>query len=173
MRTQHDREYGPSALTGRSIPSTVDRVVNNMEMAEASQLRGLAAVIAAYVAVSLGTVAALGVLAALAPSLATQDAWVHAVLVAVFAVVLPLRLRSARRGSVPALRAVGIVSAVVFLVNVVEVMIPGLFPAWMRIEMLVIALLMAASVLLVVLTRLASQRTSQAGPAAVRYEMCP
>jgi hypothetical protein len=79
----------------------------------------------------------------------------------VFAVVLPPRLRSARRGSVPALRAVGIVSAVVFLVNVVELMIPGLFPAWMRVEMVFIALLMATSVLLVVLTRLAFQRTSR------------
>jgi hypothetical protein len=103
-------------------------MVNDIEMAETPQLRRLAAVIAAYVAVSLFTLAALGVLAALAPSLATQDAWVHAVLVAAFAVVLPLRLRQARRGSVPALRAVGIVSAVVSLVNIVEVMIPGLFP---------------------------------------------
>ena len=34
-------------------------------------------------------------------------------------------------------------SAVLFLVNVTEAMIPGLFPLWMRAEMIGIALVMA------------------------------
>lgn len=70
-------------------------------------------------------------------------------IVAVFAVVLPLRLRSARAGNRGGLRAVGIISAVLFLVNVVEILIPGFLPAWMRIEMIGIAGLMALSVALV------------------------
>jgi hypothetical protein len=89
-------------------------------------------------------------MSATAPHLATRDAWVHAVIVAVFAVVLPLRLRAARAGRPGALRAVGIISAALFLVNVTEAIIPGLFPAWMRAEMIGIAAVMAAVILLVI-----------------------
>ena len=128
---------------------------------------GLVALTQAYVVVAVGTVVALAVLAAVAPSLATQDAWGHAVIVAVFAVVLPLRVRAARHGSLSALRAVGIISAVLFLVNVVEAMIPGLFPTWMRIEMAAIAVLMAISVRLVVRARLADR------PVANRHVAVP
>jgi hypothetical protein len=72
------------------------------------------------------------------------------VIVAVFAVVLPLRLRAARAGSPGALRAVGIIAAVLLLVNVIEAMIPGLFPLWMRAEMIGIAVVMLAVTLLVI-----------------------
>jgi hypothetical protein len=70
------------------------------------------------------------------------------VIVAVFAVVLPLRLRAARAGRPGALRAVGIIAAVLLGVNVIEAMIPGLFPLWMRAEMIGIAVVMAAVILL-------------------------
>ncbi len=70
-------------------------------------------------------------------------------IVAVFAVVFPLWLRAARAGRPGALRAVGIISAVLFLVNVTEAMIPGLFPLWMRAEMIGIALVMAVVIVLV------------------------
>jgi hypothetical protein len=123
-------------------------MVNRVLTAESHRLRGLTAAIGAYVVVVIGTVAALVVLAAVAPSQATQEAWVHAVIVGVFAAVLPLRLRAARGGSGSALRAVGIISAVLTVVNAVEALIPGLFPAWMRVEMVAIAVLMAASTLL-------------------------
>lgn len=109
----------------------------------------MTSVVGAYVVIALGTVAVLGILSAAAPHLATRDAWVHAVIVAVFAVILPLRLRAARAGSVGALRAVGLISAALFLVNVVEALIPGLFPLWLRIEMIGIAVLMAGVILLV------------------------
>ena len=65
----------------------------------------------------------------------------------------PLRLRAAQAGSSRALRAVGIIAAVLFLVNVIEAMIPGLFPFWMRAEMIAIALVTAAVVVLVVQER--------------------
>ena len=120
-------------------------------------------VVGAYVVIALGTVAVLGILSATAPHLATTGAWVHAVIVAVFAVVLPLRVRAARAVSVGALRAVGLISAALLLVNVVEVLIPGLFPLWLRVEMIGIAVLMAGVILLVVGERL-GDRTSRERP---------
>lgn len=105
------------------------------------------ALVGVYVAVVALTVVLLAVLAELAPAQATSEAWGHAVVVAVFAVLLSLRLRSARRGRVGALRAVGIISAVLLVVNLVEALIPGLFPGWMRLEMVGIAVLMGGVVL--------------------------
>lgn len=74
-------------------------------------------------------------------------------IVAAFAVLLLVRVRSARGGSVGALRAVGLISAVLLLVNVVEALIPGFVPIWMRVEMVGIAVLMAAVILCVVRER--------------------
>lgn len=102
-----------------------------------------------YVAVVAGTIIALGVLSALAPAQATAEAWGHALIVSVFAVLLPLRLRAAKRGSSRAYAAVGIISTAMLIVNVAEALIPGLFPVWMRIEMVGIAALMAVIVVLV------------------------
>jgi hypothetical protein len=113
-------------------------------------MRTMGVLVGVYVGVVLGTLVALGVLSAVAPALATEEAWVHAVIVAVFAVLLPLRLRSARSGSRGGLRAVGLIAAALFLVNVIEAMIPGLFPGWLRVVMVGIAALMAAVVVLVV-----------------------
>lgn len=125
-------------------------MVNNITLGGRDRLHAMAIAVGIYVAIVLGTVAALGILSATVPHLATRDAWVHAVIVAVFAVVLPLRLRAARAGSPGALRAVGIIAAVLFLVDVIEAMISGLFPLWMRAEMIGIAVVMLAVTLLVV-----------------------
>ena len=102
-----------------------------------------------YVAVVVATIAVLAVLSAVGSGAATGSAWIHAVIVAVFAVLLPLRLRAAHRGSADAWRAVGIIAAVLAVVNVAEALVPGLFPGWMRVECVGIAVLMAAVVLLV------------------------
>ena len=96
-----------------------------------------------YVALTVSTLVALGVMSALAPRLATHEAWGHAVIVAIFAILLRLRMRAARRGRGPALRAVMIIAGALFAVNVVEAALPHAFPAWMRIEMAVTALIMA------------------------------
>jgi hypothetical protein len=93
----------------------------------------------------------------------TPEAWVHAVIVAVFAVVLPLRLRAAREGRRSGLRALGIISGVLVLVNAVEAVIPGLFPGWMRVEMIGVAALMAVAVLLVAQVAVAPRRDVRAG----------
>lgn len=127
-----------------------------------NRLRAISTAVGIYVAIVTGTIAALGIVSATAPHLATQDAWVHAVIVAVFAVVLPLRLRAARAGRPGALRAVGIISAVLFLVNVTEAMIPGLFPLWMRAEMIGIALVMAVVIVLVARERSGARKDRRA-----------
>lgn len=102
--------------------------------------------VTAYIAVVALTVVVLGVLSTVAPKAATANAWGHAVVVAVFALVLPLRLRSARSGKRSAIRAVGLIAAVLLLVNVVEALIPGFVPLWMRVEMIAVAMLMGGVV---------------------------
>jgi hypothetical protein len=131
-------------------------------MVNSVRLSRLSVVVRVYVGVAVATVAVLAVLAGAGSSLATPDAWVHAVIVAVFAVVLPLRLRAAREGRRSGLRAVGIISGVLVLANAVEAMIPGLFPGWMRVEMVGIAALMALAVLLVVQAAVAPRHDVQA-----------
>jgi hypothetical protein len=100
-------------------------------------------VVRVYTALTVATVGALIVMSAVAPRLATANAWGHAVIVGIFAVLLPLRMRAARKGSTRAVRALGIMAVVLLVVNVVEATLPGAFPGWMRIEMGVIAVVMA------------------------------
>lgn len=106
--------------------------------------RTVTPLVTTYVVLALGTLVVLGVLSSVAPSQAGPDAWVHAVVVAVFAVVLPLRLRAARRGSRRAEVALLVIAGVLAAANFVEAVVPGLFPDWMRAEMLGIAGVMIA-----------------------------
>lgn len=104
--------------------------------------------VAVYVLLTIASIVLLVILSAIGSDQATNEAWGHAVIVAVFSILLPLRLSAARRGSVGAFRAVMIIAAVVLVVNLVEALLPGTFPAWMRVEMgavvVVMALLLAA-----------------------------
>jgi hypothetical protein len=111
--------------------------------ARTADLASASTVIRAYAALTIATIGALIVMSAVAPHLATANAWGHAVIVGIFVILLPLRMRAARRGGTRALRAVGAMAVIVLVVNVVEATIPGAFPGWMRIEMGVIAVLMA------------------------------
>lgn len=120
---------------------------------EVGRLGTVRRVVGAYVAIALGTVLALAVLSMTAPSLATPEAWGHAVIVGVLAIVLALRARAVGKGSVTALRAVTIVGCVLMVANIVEAALPGAFPSWMRVEMVVIAALMATLVVLAVRAR--------------------
>jgi len=108
-----------------------------------ADLSAASALVGAYVALTVSTLVALVVMSALAPHLATQEAWGHAVIVAIFAIVLPLRMRAAQQGRGRALRAVKIIAVALLAVNVVEAALPHAFPAWMRIEMTATALMMA------------------------------
>ncbi|WP_162938534.1 hypothetical protein [Mycobacterium kyogaense] len=120
----------------------------------ANNLAGIATLLRLYLVLAVLTLVALLVLSLVDPVAAPQTAWVHAVIVAGFAALLPIRLRSASRGSVAALRAVGLIAATVFLVNVVEALWPGFVPMWMRSEMWVIAALMLGVIALVIRERL-------------------
>ena len=138
-------------LTDPSV-NNIDPMVNN-EIRTLPNVRQIAVVLRVYLVVVLATLIALIVLSNTAADQAPSEAWGHAVIVAVFAVLLPLRLRSAARGSVGALRAVGLIAAALFLVNVIEALIPGFVPVWMRFEMIGVAVLMALVILLVVRER--------------------
>ncbi|MBC3762183.1 hypothetical protein ACUN7V_10930 [Quadrisphaera oryzae] len=102
--------------------------------------------VTAYLLVVVCTLLALGALTVAAPSQANDDAWGHALVVAVFAVLLPLRLRRARQGRRGAVRAVGLIAAVLLVVNVVEALLPGFVPTWMQVQMVLVAVLMAGIV---------------------------
>jgi peptidoglycan/LPS O-acetylase OafA/YrhL len=122
----------------------------NMSRSKAlDELDRVAKLLWLYIVVVIGTIAALAILSAVGSAQATSDAWVHAVIVGVFAAVLQLRLRAARQGSRRATIAVGVIAVALLVVNVVEALIPGLFPSWMRVEMFGIAALMAVVALLV------------------------
>jgi hypothetical protein len=101
-----------------------------------------AVLVRVYLVVVAATLVTLVILAITAPQLATMNAWGHAIVVAVFAILLPLRLRPAQNGKRSAVRAVGLIAAVLLVVNVVEALIPGFVPTWMRCEMVVVAVLM-------------------------------
>lgn len=124
--------------------NSIGRMNNNKD------LNHIELLIRSYLALTAATVLALCLLAALDPHLATGHAWGHAVIVVAFAILLPLRLRAARAGKRSGLRAVGLISGVLLAVNVVEGCLTGVFPLWMRIEMFCVALLMAATVMLVI-----------------------
>ena len=142
----------------------VDYAVSNIgHMVNSVRLSWLSVVVRVYVGVALATVAVLAVLSGAGSSLATPEAWVHAVIVSVFAAVLPLRLRAAQKGRRSGLRALGIISGVLVLVNAVEAMVPGLFPAWMRVEMIGVAALMAFAVLLVAQVAVSLRHEVRAG----------
>ena len=127
-----------------SILATIGHMVNT------SPLNTSITVVRAYIALTAATVLTLVLLSFVAPHLATGHAWGHAIVVVVFAVLLPLRMRAAREGKRSGLRAVGIISGTLVGVNLVEGVLPGFFPTWMRVEMFSIAALMAWNVLLVV-----------------------
>lgn len=127
-------------------PITIGRMVNSERVSSPGRDLGamswVVGVVGVYMVVALGTVLALIVMASTAPALATDEAWGHAVVVAAFAVLLPVRLRAARSGSRRALRVVAIIAAILVVVNALEAALPGVFPTWMRLEMVAIAALM-------------------------------
>jgi hypothetical protein len=127
-------------------------------MVNTSPLNASAAVIRVYVVLTAATLLTLALLSIVAPDLATPHAWGHAIIVVVFAVLLPLRMRAAREGKRSGLRAVGLISGALVAVNLVGAVLPDFFPTWMRVEMLCVAALMAVNVLLVVRAALAANR---------------
>jgi hypothetical protein len=100
----------------------------------------------AYAALTALSIILLIIFSAAAPQLATSDAWGHAVIVVIFAFVLPLRLRRVGKNPTPGgVRAGIIIASVLLAVNLVEALLP-MFPGWMRGEMAVIVILMIAMI---------------------------
>lgn len=124
--------------------------MEDSKLSRASQLRIILRLARLYSVIALATIGALIIFSIAKPSLINKDAWVHAIIVGVFAVVLPLRARAALRGKHSALRATGIISAVLFLVNVVEGLLPNFMPLWIRVSMFLIATIMIFIVGLVI-----------------------
>ncbi|MFJ2956397.1 hypothetical protein [Streptomyces sp. NPDC087270] len=158
--TQREWAGSPAeAITHQDQSSVdIDRAVNNighMVNSDATraphQLGAVSVLVGVYAAAMVGTVVALAVMASTAPEKATNEAWGHALIVTFFAVLLLVRLRSARLGSTTAVRALGIIAAAMLVANLVEAALPGAFPGWMRVEMVAIALWM--SILLTLLRR--------------------
>jgi hypothetical protein len=135
-------------------------------MVNTKYLNASAALVLAYVAITAVTVLALALLSLIAPDLATSHAWGHAIIVVGFAVLLPLRSRAARKGKRGALRAVALISITLVAVNIVEGVLPGAFPTWMRVEMFGVAALMAANAALVVRVAVAEQVSASTATAA-------
>jgi len=100
---------------------------------------------------ALATLVTLGVLIwkRNAADVATTEAWTHAFIVCVFAAVLLSVVHRAATGTRGAYRRLQIVSVVLPVVSLLEAVIPGLFPTWMRIEQLLYALLLLFVALLV------------------------
>lgn len=119
-------------------------MVNKTSVHPAGGLGVISGLVVIYVASVVLTIVALALLAEFAPGQATSEAWGHAIVVAIFAVILPLRLRAARTGRARALKAVGAIAALLAAVNLAEAAIPGFVPFWMEVAMLGTAALTAA-----------------------------
>lgn len=137
------------------MDNTIVRMVNSRKSPD--RLATAAGLVHVYLALVVATIIALVALSVVRPAQAPQEAWIHAGIVAVFAVLLPARLRAAHRGIPGALRATGIIASVLLLANVVEALIPGLFPLWMRVESWAVVVIMAGVVLCVSLQAVRSR----------------
>jgi peptidoglycan/LPS O-acetylase OafA/YrhL len=122
--------------------------------------------VAIYVVLTIASVAVLVVLSAIGSPQATDAAWGHAVITALFCVLLPLRMRAARRGRPGAVRAVRIIALALLVVNAVEAALSSTFPFWMRLEMLAVVIIMA--LLAAVSSRGSSPREAASSGSAVR-----
>lgn len=120
----------------------------NLTLNRSEVLQLLMKLAISYSVIALVAIAALAVFSITRPSLVNEDAWVHCIVVGVFALVLPLRAKAAAEKR-SALRATGIIAAVLFVVNVVEAFLPNFMPTWLRVVMVAIALIMACIVGLV------------------------
>jgi hypothetical protein len=150
MTRHHHCAHG---IEDRTVGGDVDHLPAKASARTRDGVAVTTSLIGLYVIVVTATIVALAAMSAIGSHLATADAWVHAGVVAVFAVVLTLRLRAANWGRRRASLAVGIIAGVLLAVNVIEAAIHDLFPSGMRIEMIGIAALMAATLASVIRSR--------------------
>jgi hypothetical protein len=110
--------------------------------------RAIKVLVGAYLAVSLAAIVVLGVLHD-HPAVATQDAWVHGVIVAATALLMTSFAIRATRGSSNGYLRLRIASAIMLAAIIVIIAIPGDFPLWMKLEQGVCGLLLLGVVAIV------------------------
>lgn len=110
--------------------------------------RAITALVGSYLAISIAAVVVLAVLHS-HTAVATKDAWVHGIIVAVTAVLMMTYALRTTKGKAPAYRRLRIASGVMLATIIVITLIPGDFPAWMKFEGAVCGLLLLGVVIVV------------------------
>lgn len=119
---------------------------NNVEKQEMqSVVRVTKGLIGGYVAISLGAILAL-ILMSGRKDLATQEAWVHGIIVATTSLLMALFTRGFIAGKARAYLRLRITTIIMLIAIVITTAIPGDFPLWMKAEQAVCGLLLAGAV---------------------------
>ncbi|MFI5660392.1 hypothetical protein [Streptomyces sp. NPDC051684] len=108
-------------------------------------LRPVKRLVASYLALSAATLVAV-VLLRHHPAVVDDAVWVRTVIVVASALLTYRFAAGAARGSIGAYRRLRIVTAVMTVAIVVIVVLPGVFPVWLRVEQSVCGLLLLAVV---------------------------
>lgn len=111
-------------------------------------LRPVVGLIGAHLVLSLAAIVVL-IADSGNPSVATQDAWVHGVIVAATAVLLLTFAVRALGGSRPAYVRLRVSSGILLAALIIIAALPGAFPVWMRAMEAASALCLAIAVVLV------------------------
>lgn len=127
--------------------------------ATAHALRSTKVLVTAYLALCVLTLVAIVVFRNNA-AIVTDAVWVRAIIVTLSAVLTFLFTRSAAGGSKRGYLRLRIVSAVMVVAIAVIIVLPGLFPMWLRIEQGVCGLLLLAVVVVINGRRVRSMFTS-------------
>ncbi|HSX06984.1 MAG TPA: hypothetical protein VLG92_04655 [Candidatus Saccharimonadia bacterium] len=96
-----------------------------------------------YLAISLGALVALALLHN-HHNQATQEAWVHGIIVAATALLMATFARGTARGNSRMYLRLRITSSIMIVAIAVTSAIPGDFPMWMKLEQVVCGLLLIA-----------------------------
>jgi hypothetical protein len=122
--------------------------ISGMTRTETAGFRPVLLLTGAYAGLSLLTFAVIVVLRN-HPAVVTDAVWVRATIVLASSLLTFAFARSAARGSRKGLLRLRIVSAVMLVAIVVIVVLPGLFPLWLRVEQAACGLLLLGVTLLV------------------------
>ncbi len=128
----------------------MNQATNPINKAQNPATRGIKMFVGGYVAISLGAILALIALHN-HPAQATQEAWVHGIIVAATALLVAIFTRGTLKGNPRAYLRLRISSSVMIIAIAVTSAIPGDFPVWMKVEQTICGLLLIG--LAVVLNR--------------------
>ncbi len=133
---------------GTAPPATPAASISGMTRTEAAGFRPVLLLTGAYAGLSLLTLVVIVVFRD-HPAMVTDAVWVRATLVVASSLLTFAFARSAARGSRKGLLRLRIVAAVMLVAIAVIVVLPGLFPLWLRIEQAACGLLLLGVTLLV------------------------